>query len=124
MDLAAELVGHLLRLKVWSLASLAVGALFLLGDRRSGFGAMTVGWAAVNLAIVWASGRGAPPADADGFRRLLLFNLGLNLVWIAIGVLMMRNRTSVWVSQAGLAMVIQGVVLQVLDILLYVRTSR
>lgn len=123
MDLAAELAGHLFRLRIWSGLSLVAGIALLIGDRRSGFAAMTLGWAVINLLIVWASARGAPPTDLAAFRRFLGFNLVLNLVWIGIGMAMMRNRGNAWVSQAGLAMIAQGVVLQALDAFLYVRIT-
>ncbi len=124
MPLAAELAAHLLRLKVWAGVSLLWGLVLLLGDWRSGFGGMTVGWAVINLLIAFAASRGAPPTDTDGFRRFLAFNLGLNLVWIAIGIAMTRNRGNPWVASAGGAMIVQGGVLMALDLLLYARTGR
>ncbi|RYG43263.1 hypothetical protein EON79_17330 [bacterium] len=123
MDLAAELAGHLFRLKIWSGLSLVAGIALMIGDRRSGFAAMTLGWAVINLMIVWASGRGAPPTDVEAFRRFLGLNLVLNCVWIGIGMAMARNRGNPWVGQAGLAMIVQGAVLQALDLFLYVRVT-
>ena len=123
MDLAAELAGHLFRLRIWSGLSLAAGTVLLIGDRRSGFAAMTLGWAVINLLIVLASARGAPPTDVAAFRRFLAFNLVLNCIWIGIGMAMVRNRGNAWVGQAGLAMIVQGIVLQILDLFLYVRVT-
>lgn len=122
MTLEGELRAHLLRLGVWSVLSLVAGIVLLARDRAGGFGVMTLGWAVVNLAIVGFSLRSATPPDPEPFRRFLAFNLGLNLVWIAIGLAMWRNRGNAWVSSAGIAMAVQGTVLQVLDAILYART--
>ena len=122
MNLAAELSAHLFRLKLWAILSLLVGGAVLWGDRRSGFGGMTVGWAVVNLAIAFAAGRGDPGAY-EGFRRFLTFNLGLNLLWIGGGLIMMRTKSNAWVTSAGLAMAIQGSALMLLDGLLWFRTG-
>ncbi len=124
MGFALDLAEHLYRLTAWSLASLAAGILFLFRDRRSGFGTMTAGWALVNYVIVLASLRAPVPTDYEAFRRFLVFNLGLNVVWLLIGFVMMRKRNHVWVSRAGLAVVQQAAVLQFLDLILYWQTSR
>lgn len=128
--LQLELVGHLGRLTAWSFGSLFFGAMVLLRHLRSrvpaatlGAGAMTLGWAAADLAIILISARSGPPKDPEAFRRFLGLNLMLNLVWIGIGLAMARNRTNPWTKGAGLSMIVQGAALQALDGLLYVRIS-
>lgn len=112
-------VAHLWRLTFWSLASLATGLLILLRHRKSGFGAMTAGWGLVNMLILIAILRQPPSVDPHAYRGLVRLNLGLNLVWLAIGAAMMRSRNNPWVAAAGLAMVQQAAVLEALDGFLY-----
>ena len=117
--LEIDLIMHLARLTAWSFASLFIGLMILIRDRKSGFAAMTTGWAAVNLAIVWFSLKSEPPTDPAAFRQFLGLNLMLNCVWIVIGLAMALIRRNPWVMGAGRAMVIQGVALQILDGVLY-----
>lgn len=119
--LQLELVAHLGRLTASSFASILFGVMVLMRDRRSGVAAMTLGWAVVNLAIVGASLAGEPPKDPEAFLQFLRFNLVLNFVWIGIGVVMARSRRNSWVAGAGRAMIVQGVALEALDLILYLR---
>ena len=123
-DLLLEHLGHLSRLTAWGLVSVAAGLLLFLRDRKSGFGPMTAGWGFVNVLIVAAAVRGEGVGDPEAYRRFLLFNIGLNVLWLGIGFGMFRNRKNAWVSLAGLAMMQQAAVLQGLDLFHYWRITR
>lgn len=124
LSLGDELRAHLMRLGEWAVFSSIMGAALLVRDSRDGAGPMMLGWGLVNGTIALLGLRGAPPTDAEAFRRFLLFNLGLNVLWIAIGVAMLLNRANPWVYRAGAAMTLQAVVLMALDLLLFWRVRR
>ena len=79
----------------------------------TGFWSMTLFWIAVDMVIViWAML--APVTDLEEFRRLLAINGGLDLVYIAIGVVL-ATRQEPLVRGFGAAIVAQGVFLLVFD---------
>lgn len=126
---------HLRRVAVWGGAKLLGGLAIVLGTaraRRSArwhFGAMSAGWGAVNVGIAAAGTITASPTPADPaavlaaerqFHDILLFNLGLNVGYSAIGGTMLgagyRDVTNAkrW-RGFGTALLLQGAGLLVLD---------
>jgi len=91
---------HLWRVAAWGGANALGGLALVWVSSRSGtstrwhFGAMSAGWGAVNVGIA-AGGlltSGPPPAEAGPllaaerqFHDILLFNLGLNVAYSAVG---------------------------------------
>lgn len=117
--LPSFLAAHLLRLGVWSVLCLIVGVAGIATSRdanwRAFFG-MTAGWAAVNALIALASRAGAPPKVVAPFREFLWLNVGLNVAYISVGItmaLLAGDRGPI--KFTGLAIVIQGIGLLVLD---------
>ena len=126
---------HLWRVGVWGGANAVGGLALVLASSRSrhagrwNFGAMTAGWGAVNVGIA-AAGLLAttPPAAAPAavldaerqFHDILLFNLGLNVAYSAVGGTMLaagfRDVTNAarW-RGFGSALILQGAGLLVLD---------
>ncbi|MFC5380950.1 DUF6992 family protein [Aquipuribacter nitratireducens] len=119
--------GVALALTTWSSASLgAAGLLAVLGRRRPrlrGAARQTAAWGAVDLAIAVAAHRGAEapvedPVEATrALRRLLLLNAGLDVGYVAAGLLLarrgrVRGRD---VVGDGAAVVVQGAFLLALD---------
>ena len=113
---------HLVRLGVWSTSCLVVGLVGFLARRETGpraFFGMTAGWAIINLVIVIASWKGAPPRELSSCREFLFLNEGLNLAYIAVGITMVLLAVDrVRIKGSGLAVSIQGVGLLVLDTIL------
>jgi hypothetical protein len=116
-----ELRDHCFRL-------LIISALFIIGggviarrpDPIGAFGWMSVAWSIVN-ALIALPGFLNSKIEPHKFGPFLAFNLGLNFAYIGVGV------TMAWlgnprVKGAGIAVAIQGVVLLVLDAILYQRT--
>lgn len=118
-SLAVQLHSHLVRLMIWSILSLLVGAFGLATVKDSGprsFFTMSAGWAAVNLVIVGASWMGKPPAVLAPFREFLWLNIGLNIAYISVGVTMaILAGTRDGIKGAGIAVGIQGLALLILD---------
>ena len=111
----------------------AIGVAGLVGGlaaRRFGdpataaFGTQSALWGAIDLAIAGvASARSAQPRDAAQLRRVLLVNAGLDVGYVAAGVVVARLRPTVGgrVTQVesrghGLAVVVQGAALLALDL--------
>lgn len=122
-----------MRLGVWAGASVLVGLLLLLVHRwrakssRSPallhFGIQTAAWGAVSLAIVWlARGATAEPRDLAGavaLDRFLWLNIGLDAGYAMVGLTLLlcgRHFRRPGLVGAGLAVVIQGIALAVLDV--------
>ena len=141
--LAADQRAHLVRVGAWGAANAAAGlALIALSDAeadraRRAFGIQTAAWGVINGTIAavglargpgeataeWASALGAENAYAD----ILLVNLGLNVGYSAVGATMALAASrgvpnaELWRGH-GLAVVIQGVGLLVLDTVAYLGT--
>ena len=85
------------------------------GCRRgsTGFWSMTLFWIAIDLVIcVWALLD--PVNEVPDFRRLLLINGGLDVIYLVVGLVMIR-RTEPLVRGFGLAIIVQGGFLLVFD---------
>jgi len=126
---------HLWRVAAWG-GTNALGGLALVWassrSRQSArwhFGAMSAGWGIVNVGIATTGlvGSSAPPTDLSPlltaerqFHDILLFNLGLNVAYSAVGATMIgagyRNvsRAARW-RGFGTSLVLQGAGLLVLD---------
>ncbi|HEX8850914.1 MAG TPA: hypothetical protein VF761_15390 [Gemmatimonadaceae bacterium] len=126
--LAAERA-HLQRLMLWGGTSVVVGILLLLTvarPRRSAllfhFALQTAAWGAVDLALAASGVRGLAMRDlaaATRLDRFLWLNVGLDAGYVAVGVTL---ALSAWLLGrrlggigAGIAVVIQGLALLLLD---------
>lgn len=102
-------------LAAWAVGSVAVGAICSLSPRTRGFGRQTAAWGLIDGVIVYAGVRGRRrrgPTDPARLRRVLLVNAGLDVGYLAVGVKLLRgNRFRL----DGLAVVVQGAFLLVLD---------
>lgn len=127
---------HLWRVAGWGGANALGGLALMWGTSRASsaarwhFGAMSAGWGVVNIGIAAAGLVGTPTApitDPDTalaaerqFHDILLFNLGLNVAYSAVGATMLsagyRNvsRAARW-RGFGTSLILQGVGLLVLD---------
>jgi len=126
---------HLWRVAAWGGANAIGGLALVWGSSRSrraarwNFGAMSAGWGAVNVGIaaVGLSVAGAPPADPAAvlgaerqFHDILLFNLGLNVAYSAVGATMLGAgyrdvaHAGRW-RGFGTSLILQGAGLLVLD---------
>jgi hypothetical protein len=126
---------HLWRVAAWGGAN-AIGGLALVWassrsetSTRWHFGAMSAGWGVVNVGIA-AGGllaSGPPPAEPGAllaaerqFHDILLFNLGLNVAYSAVGATMMGasyygvDNAGRW-RGFGASLILQGVGLLMLD---------
>lgn len=134
-DLDAARQDHLWRVAVWGGANVLGGLALVLGTARSQrtawwhFGAMSAGWGAVNMGIaaIGTATASPPPADPAAvlaaerqFHDILLFNLGLNVAYSAVGGTMMAAGYREVANAArwrgiGTSLVLQGAGLLVLD---------
>ena len=121
---------HLIRLFVWSEASLLIGGVMLallLWKRIPSpllrhFAIQTAAWGAVSLLLAFLAWRGLALRDHEGaveLDRLVWLNIGLDLGYVAVGVTL---AVTGWLAGrrmgpvgAGLAIVIQGAALAALD---------
>lgn len=122
--------GHLLRLIVWGAASVVAGTVLLALAARGAtrppflhhFGLQTAAWGAIELVLGLLSFRNLAPRDLQDAARLdrfLWLNLGLDTGYVAVGATL---AITTWLLGrrwggvgAGLAIVIQGLALLVLD---------
>ena len=126
---------HLWRVAGWGGANALGGLALVWASSRSGtstqwhFGAMSAGWGVVNVGIA-AGGllaSGPPPAEPGAlleaerqFHDILLFNLGLNVAYSAVGATMLGasyygiDNIGRW-RGFGASLVLQGAGLLVLD---------
>jgi len=126
---------HLWRVAAWGGANALGGLALVWASSRSGtstrwhFGAMSAGWGVVNVGIA-AGGllaSGAPPTEPGAlvaaerqFHDILLFNLGLNVAYSAVGATMLGasyygiDNVGRW-RGFGASLILQGVGLLVLD---------
>jgi hypothetical protein len=136
--LAAERA-HLLRLILWGAASLLVGtalvAMLRIGRPRSSllkhFGIQTAAWGTVELGAALLLLRALALRDLSGatrLDRLLWLNIGLNvgyvLVGIALAVIGWRAVRRLGLVGAGIAIILQGFALAMINLLLAGQISR
>lgn len=136
--LAAERA-HLFRLAIWGGASLLVGStlLSLLRSRslRSSlldhFGIQTAAWGALTLALCFAGLRRLELRDLAGATRLdrfLWLNIGLDTGYVMVGMTLLvlgwRVMRRPGLVGAGLAVILQGSALALLDLVLAGQISR
>lgn len=120
--LRAKLRGHLVRLAVPSVISLViggVGALVLADPGQKSFAFMNATWGLINLIICAASWKSAKPLELRPFREFLIFNVGLNLGWMMLG-LPMALLGKAEVAGSGWGIALQGLILFVLDLWLLI----
>lgn len=134
--LRKQLLGHqervILVLGSWFVGSMTVGAYQALqGSRFVRFmGYQNLAWGAIDGAIAlygaWDLSRKRSElgrdwrAEAEAFRRLLLINAGLDVLYITAGtLLLLRGKDERW-RGTGLGIVIQGAFLLLLDGIGYV----
>ena len=121
---------HLLRLLLWGGASVLIGTLLiLLASTRASrsalltqFGIQSAGWGVVEVAIAIVLWRQVAPRDAAAASRLndlLWLNCGLDVGYVAVGITLI---VAGWILGrrlgavgAGVAVVIQGFALLLLD---------
>ena len=142
-DLADAQRAHLWRVGAWGLANAVGGAaLWLSADAeaspgRRAFGLQSAAWGAVNTGIAvvgLAGGADAPTADLaaalgaeNGYADVLLVNLGLNVGYAAVGATLWAvsgrgvPNPDAWRGH-GVALVVQGAGLFVLDGVAYLGT--
>ena len=136
--LAAERT-HLLRLALWGAASLLVGTALMVvlavGRPKSSllkhFGIQTSAWGAVELGVALVLLRSLALRDLAGatqLDRMLWMNIGLDLgyalVGISLAVIGWRAVQRLGLLGAGIAIVLQGGALAVIDGLLAGQISR
>jgi hypothetical protein len=123
---------HLLRLAIWGGASLLVGssllALLRLRGHRSSlldhFGIQTALWGVIDLAIALVGLQRLELRDLSGATRLdrfLWLNVGLDAGYVMVGLTLLifgwRAPQRPGLVGAGLAVIVQGSALAILDIL-------
>jgi len=136
--LAAERA-HLLRLALWGAASLLIGtalvAVLRLGRPRSPllkhFGIQTGVWGAVELGVALLLLSSLALRDVSGATRLdrrVWMNIGLDIGYVLVGITLVvigwRAVRRFGLVGAGMAIVLQGAALAVLDLLLAGQISR
>lgn len=136
--LAAERA-HLLRLIFWGGASLLVGSVLLVSMRIRGhrsallehFGIQTMAWGAVDVALALTGLQRLALRDLAGATRLdrfLWLNMGLDLGYVMVGVTLLvfgwRLTRRMGLVGAGLAVIVQGSALALLDLVLAAQISR
>jgi hypothetical protein len=130
---------HLTRLMVWGGASLLVGSLLLglmrLRGHRSAllehFGMQTMAWGAIELALALTGLRRLELRDLSGATRLdrfLWLNIGLDVGYVLVGMTLLvigwRMARRMGLVGAGMAVVVQGTALALLDLVLANQISR
>lgn len=130
---------HLLRLSIWGGASLIVGSvlLVLLRVRRhrssmlDHFGIQTAAWGALILALSLAGLQHLELRDLAGATRLdrfLWLNIGLDTGYVMVGITLLvlgwRVIRRLGLVGAGLAVIVQGSALALLDLVLAGQISR
>jgi hypothetical protein len=130
---------HLIRLTVWGGASLLVGSVLLglmrLRGHRSAllehFGLQTTAWGAIELALALMGSRRLELRDLAGATRLdrfLWLNIGLDIGYVMVGMALLvlgwRMARRMGLVGAGMAVVVQGSALALLDLVLANQISR
>ncbi len=122
---------HLIRLRMWAVASLVVGlaALVLVPRLQAStrsfwqhFGIQSAAWGVVDLLIVSAAWTGLVARDLVGaiaLDRFLWLNIGLDVGYAMVGITLVvfgvRLPRRPGLIGAGLAVILQGLALVVLD---------
>lgn len=123
--------GHLVRLSTWAVASLALGLAALGWARRLApaprsfwqhLGIQSAAWGVVDLMIVAAAWNGLVARDLAGaiaLDRFLWLNIGLDVGYAMVGITLVvfgaRSPRRTGLIGAGVAIVLQGIALAVLD---------
>lgn len=130
---------HLLRLLVWSAVSILAGTAVLAwlhaGLRRSDllkhFAVQTAAWGAVEaLMTAWFWMALAPRdlASATRLDRILWLNIGLDVGYVLVGTTLvvagLKMGRRLGVAGAGMAIIVQGAALALLDLVLAAQISR
>lgn len=130
---------HVVRLLAWGGGSMLAGTALLAwlraGRRRSAllehFGIQTAAWGAVVLALAAFAGRSLALRDLASATRLDRFvwlNIGLDVGYLLVGATLAlvgwRGVRRLGLVGAGLAVMLQGSALALLDLLLAVRIAR
>jgi hypothetical protein len=130
---------HLMRLSLWGGASLLVGSVLLGLMRARGhrstlldhFGIQTVAWGAFDLALAATGLQRLELRDLNGATRLdrfLWLNIGLDLGYILVGITLLvlgwRLSRRMGFVGAGMAVIVQGSALALLDLVLAGQISR
>ena len=136
--LAAERA-HLIRLGAWGAASLFVGSALLgllrIRGHRSSlldyFGLQTAAWGALTLALALAGLQHLELRDLAGATRLdrfLWLNIGLDTGYVMVGITLLvlgwRVMRSLGLIGAGVAVIVQGSALALLDLVFAGQISR
>ena len=130
---------HILRLVLWGAASLVVGTglvvMVRLGRPESSllkhFGVQTAAWGAVELGVALLLLRSLSLRDLSGatqLDRLLWMNIGLDVGYALVGITLVvvgwRAVRRFGLVGAGIAIVMQGAALAILDLLFASQISR
>lgn len=130
---------HLIRLVVWGGASLLVGTalLGLMRARRhrsallDHFGIQTMAWGAVELVLAVTGLQRLELRDLAGATRLdrfLWLNIGLDVGYVMVGITLLvlgwRVTRRMGLVGAGMAVIVQGAALALLDLVLAGQISR
>ena len=130
---------HLTRLMLWSGASLLVGGVLLGVMRARGhrsallehFGIQTMAWGAIELALALTGFRRVELRDLAGATRLdrfLWLNIGLDVGYVMVGMTLLligwRMARRMGLVGAGMAVIVQGSALALLDLVLANQISR
>ena len=92
-----------------------------MGELARGFWAMTLFWVAIDAGIA-AWSLFSPIEDLEAFRRILLVNSGLDVVYLIVGVVLLL-RTTPLVRGFGIAILMQGGFLLVFDLAWWLATG-
>ncbi len=130
---------HLMRLIVWGGASLLVGTVLLglmrVRGHRSAlldhFGIQTAAWGAIDLVLALTGFRRLELRDLAGATRLdrfLWLNIGLDVGYVLVGITLLvlgwRLARRMGLVGAGMAIIVQGSALTLLDLVLAGQISR
>mgnify|MGYP006951136157 CR=1 FL=1 len=130
---------HLIRLIVWGGASLLVGSALIGVMRVRGhrsalldhFGIQTAAWGGIDLALAAIGLHGLELRDLAGATRLdrfLWLNIGLDVGYVLVGITLLvlgwRLARRMGLVGAGMAVIVQGSALALLDLVLAGQISR
>ena len=130
-DLLALEELHLLKLGVWAALSILAGSALLAWVRvrrtesplLQHFGIQCAAWGLIDLLIVWWAGRGLAIRDLAGavaLDRFVWLNIGLDIGYVMVGATLAlcgwRFGRRLGLVGAGLAVIVQGLALTVLDL--------
>jgi hypothetical protein len=130
---------HVIRLMFWGGASLLVGGVLLglmrVRGHRSAllehFGIQTMAWGAIELALALTGFRRLELRDLAGATRLdrfLWLNIGLDVGYVMVGMTLLvigwRMTRRLGLVGAGMAVIVQGSALALLDLVLANQISR